>query len=91
MYGCHPSVWLSPVWFISMVVTNSGCLRYVVTGLVVPGVDVTGMIATGLVVAGMVVPIMVVIFRVVTANGDFKYCSFPTTTSTSEYPGQFAT
>jgi hypothetical protein len=58
--------------------------------MIVTGIVVTGMVVSGMVVTDMVVPIMVVIFLVVTANADFTYCSF-STTSASEYPEQFAT
>ncbi len=58
--------------------------------MIVTGLIVTGMVVNDMVDTDMVVPIMIVIFLVVTANADFTYCSFPTTTSTSEYPGQFS-
>jgi hypothetical protein len=40
--------------FISIFVTSSGCIRYVITGMVVTGMVVSGLVVTCLVVTGMI-------------------------------------
>jgi hypothetical protein len=91
-YGSHRMIvtGLVVTGLLSLLSLSSVCChRMIVTGLVV-----TGMVNNGMVVTDMVVPI-ICSCHLSGCHSKCRllctYCSFPTTTSTSEYPGQFAT